>query len=335
VEEFNMENRPRYHSLFWPFILVGVGIVWLLSNLQIIPTVNLGMVFRFWPLLLVFLGLDILFGRRYPWAEALVGVLAIGGVVALLVASPALGIDTGPQTKTETFSAPLGQTTMASYTFETSSAPVEINTSTGSADLISAEITHRGTMKFDVTGTTTKSVKLSEISNPDNWFSWDLSPNKFKWDIQLAPHMATDLVLDGGSGSINMDLTDIMLKSLRAHLGSGSARITMPITVTPYTAEVESGSGSVNLEIPATTDVKLVIDSGSGSINVSVPSDSALRVEIMDTGSGSVNLRSGLEKISTGLELGVSAWRSPGYDKATHKVLIQIQNQGSGSITID
>jgi hypothetical protein len=330
-----MENKPHYRSFFWPFILVGVGLVWLLSNLQIIPTVNLSVIFRFWPLLLVLLGLDILIGRRYRWAGAVIGLLAIGGVIALLIASPALGIDTGAQTKTETFSAPVGQATLVNYNLETSSAPVEIRALKESTELVLANITHRGTIRFEVTGTTSKNVSISEVSDPNTWFNWDFSTDRLKWVIQLSPNVLSDLIIDGGSGSINADLTGVMLQSLRTHLGSGSSRFTLPAFTSPYTAEFESGSGSVNIQIPENADVSVVIDSGSGSINVSTPAGSGLRVEIMDEGSGSLNLRSGLEKVNAGIGLGVSAWQSPDYAQATHKIQIQILSQGSGSITIN
>ncbi|MHB8089227.1 MAG: LiaI-LiaF-like domain-containing protein, partial [Anaerolineaceae bacterium] len=47
-----MDNHPRYRSLFWPILLVGVGIVWLLSNLGLIQQISLGSILKFWPVVL-------------------------------------------------------------------------------------------------------------------------------------------------------------------------------------------------------------------------------------------------------------------------------------------
>jgi len=34
-------EHPRgYRSIFWPILLVGVGVIWLLANLEIIPGWN-------------------------------------------------------------------------------------------------------------------------------------------------------------------------------------------------------------------------------------------------------------------------------------------------------
>lgn len=80
-----MEKEPRPRSLFWPILLVGVGIIWLLSNLGIIQTVSIGSVLKLWPLLLIVLGIEILFSRRYPWVGAVVGLVAIGVVVTIMI----------------------------------------------------------------------------------------------------------------------------------------------------------------------------------------------------------------------------------------------------------
>ena len=55
-----MMHGYRYRSLFWPVVLIGVGVIWLLANLNVIPAGGLWILARFWPLLLVWIGLDIL-----------------------------------------------------------------------------------------------------------------------------------------------------------------------------------------------------------------------------------------------------------------------------------
>ena len=66
-----MSSRPRYRSFFWPMILIGVGLVWFLANINVIPNFNPLALFNLWPLLLIAIGLDLLFGRK----SALVGLL--------------------------------------------------------------------------------------------------------------------------------------------------------------------------------------------------------------------------------------------------------------------
>jgi hypothetical protein len=209
-----MEIHRR--SLFWPIILVGVGITWLMVNLGYIPPINLGQLLKLWPILLIVLGIDIIFGRRYPWAGSVIGLLAVAGIIAFLVMSPSLGVPTTPQVKTETFTEPIGTATSAKYIIEAGSAPVTVEPGTGDGELVHAVITHRSTFHFDVSGTDKKTISLSETTDTNSWLTWDFSNVPTSWKIQLAENVPTEMVLNGGSGSLEVDLTGIALSSLRA-----------------------------------------------------------------------------------------------------------------------
>jgi len=81
----NNDQRNPYHSFFWPVIMLGAGVIWLLVNLSIISTYNLRVLYRLWPVLIILAGLDTLFARRLPLLGALLALLMIGGVIFLLV----------------------------------------------------------------------------------------------------------------------------------------------------------------------------------------------------------------------------------------------------------
>lgn len=330
-----MDNHPRYRSLFWPILLVGVGIVWLLSNLGMIQPVSLGSILKFWPVVLIVIGLDMLLGRRYPWVGGVVGLLAVAGVVAILMFGPQVGITTSSETKSETFTTPLEGVETAEYTFDTSSAPVSITAlDNNQTDLISADITYRGIMRFEVTGSEHTKVWMSEYTDNTSWLNWDFSFDNLKWDIGLSPEVPSDIKLDGGSGSIKMDLTGIQLTSLQTDLGSGSSNITLPVSDETYAVDIQSGSGSVTLRIPDDTSLSLSLDTGSGATSVIIPDDAAVRIEVDDDGSGSFDLPDELMKASDSSNFDIGAWQTPNYDTAQYKILIQVLGQGSGSISI-
>ena len=329
-----MNNPRHHHSFFWPILLVGIGVVWLLVNLGIIAPFNIGTILQLWPLLLVVLGLDILFGRRFAWVGSLFGALAVCGVIAFLVMAPSLGIQTSAQARVENFSAPLNQATSVTYNFETASEPVELYALSDSTNLINANIGHQGTMSFQVDQTSNKAiVQLSETFDSSNWFNWNLSFDQLKWKIGLNPTVPADIKLDGGSGSINADLSGVQLQSLTADLGSGSSNFSLPQMNTPMDAEINSGSGSVNISLPSETNLTLRLQSGSGSVNIDLPANSAVRVEVMDSGSGSLSLPSSFTRSTGDIETG--SWESSDYAQATTRILIQILDRGSGSISIN
>jgi hypothetical protein len=329
-----MENHKR-HSLFWPILLVGIGITWLLVNLGYIPAFNLGQLLKLWPILLIVMGIDIIFGRRYPWAGTVIGLLAVAGIITFMVLSPSLGIQAAPQLKTETFSEPVGAATSAKYYLEGSSAPIAVEAIKTGDELVHAVITHRSIFNFDVSGTDKKTVRLSETTDSSSWLSWDFTTERTNWDVALAQNIPSEMILNGGSGSIDINLSDIELTSLRADMGSGSSDFVLPALKNSYEVEVDSGSGSVQVVIPKDASLTFSLSSGSGSVNVTIPAGSALQVEVFDEGSGSLHLPSGLARVSaagSGNSLGV--WQTAGFDSAKTKIYLKILSQGSGSIDI-
>lgn len=85
------EELRKERSLFWPVLLFGTGILWLLIELHFIHVGSIHALTRLWPLILVFIGLDILVGRRSALVSVLLAVLAVGGVAAIFIFGPQFG----------------------------------------------------------------------------------------------------------------------------------------------------------------------------------------------------------------------------------------------------
>lgn len=327
-----MDNHRNRRSFFWPTLLIGVGLVWLLVNLGVIAPFNVSTILKLWPLLLIVLGMDILFAHRYAWIGSLLGLLAVAGVVGFLILAPRTGSLNNNAVLTEQFSEPVGDAMSADFNFETASEPVEIYSIGGATNLIDANLSHYGTIGFVVSGSTSKSIHLFENTDTSSWLNWNWALNDSKWDIGLNSEIPASIVLDGGSGSINADLSELQLKSLTADLGSGSSNFTLPESNSSLLVNIDSGSGAVNLSLPEKTNLTLRIQSGSGAVNVSLPADAAVQVEVRDSGSGSLHLPSSLNLISGDSETGT--WETEGYAASSVKILIQILDQGSGSVSI-
>jgi len=83
-------GRPsrRGFSALGPAILIGLGIIFLLNTLDILPWSVWGSLWRFWPIILILIGIEILLGRTGAgWGVSLLISLAL---VALLVGAAVL-----------------------------------------------------------------------------------------------------------------------------------------------------------------------------------------------------------------------------------------------------
>ena len=89
--EIQVTRRRSRPSLFWPMVLIGVGTVWLLTNIGVFKAENIVVLARLWPLLLIVAGLDLLFGRSSPNLGAIIGIATVVGVLLLMLVGPSLG----------------------------------------------------------------------------------------------------------------------------------------------------------------------------------------------------------------------------------------------------
>jgi hypothetical protein len=329
-----MDYQSRKSSFFWPVILVGAGVILLLKNFGVLQDFNFHILFRLWPLILVVIGVDLIFGRRFPWAGALIGLLTVGAVIAFLYFAPSLGINQSAGIRTEVLSEPLGNAVSVEYRLDTAAEPVFISALPDSSDIFKATVVHRGYMNYNVTGATNKTVTLSQTTTSEDWFSVIPGLVNLKWDIGLTPAVPVVVNLDGGSGALRVDLEGLNLEALRADLGSGASDFTLPESSTPYTVEIDSGSGAVNLSLADDTGLSLTLSSSSGAVNMWVPQGAALKVEVLDGGSGSMRLPTDLELVRGSGKFENDTWQSAGFDDAEIQVIIRIADRGSGSITI-
>ncbi len=106
-------RRYRYRSLFWPLIVIGAGVIWLLYSLDVFSASNLSVVGLVWPVFVIGIGADLLLGHRSLLAGAAVGVVTLAIIIVLMAVGPGLGWVGNTELKTETFSTAVGEATEA------------------------------------------------------------------------------------------------------------------------------------------------------------------------------------------------------------------------------
>jgi hypothetical protein len=236
-----MENN-RGRSLFWPIVLIGGGLIWLLANLNLIPGLNLRILFRLWPLILIAIGLNLLIGQRAPWLRTIIALGAVAVAILFLVAAPALQIGTPPEVKTDRFTEPIGGADSARVQLDLSIGRSTLRALSDSNNLIDAQLTYIGEIEFTVEGTQEKSVRLRGRDQ-----SFDLDPfsffddNDLAWDIGLTPDIPIDLDIDSGVGETTLDLEQLTLSALNIDSGVGELSVNLPAQADAYTAEVSGG----------------------------------------------------------------------------------------------
>mgnify|MGYP005815464257 CR=1 FL=1 len=311
-----------------------MGLLWLLNSIGTIIDLDLPVLFRLWPLLLIFVGLDFLIGRRNRFIGAILGGLAIAVIVGFSLGGRALGLSPDVQIKTERFQVPIEHAQSGKIELVLTDNPVTIQALSESSNLLDAELTYVGTIYFRTSGASRKTVLLARNEADFLLFSplyWDPS---LDWRIGISPRIPVDIALDGSSGSSQIDLSQLRVNSIKAEMGSGESHWIAPGVLQPATFTLESGSGSVDLQIQNGTQLTLTLSSGSGAVQVRLPAQAAARVDVRHRGSGSIHFpQTWLQTSPEGKTRGEESWASPTYTQGERKVEITIKNAGSGSLT--
>jgi LiaI-LiaF-like transmembrane region len=356
-------RRPyRYRSLFWPVVLIGAGIIWLLYSLDVISVSNLEVLALVWPVFIIGIGVDLIVGHRSPAAGALVGIVTVGIVIVLMMIGPSLDWVGDSEMKTETFSAPVGEATQAQVQIDLSGYAASIHAlpvATGpDRPLLYASVTHWGTVEFAAEGTTSKTVTLKSGSGWRSWLHGGLG-NETPWDIGLDPTLPLSLTVFGSSGSSSADLSGLRaLRSLEVHASSGDSQVKLPVA-DPANAfrldlrlfsssgrmdvqgpdgaalggRVQMSSGDTRVTLGKDSAADLSFNGSSGQFVLTVRPDQALRVEVKKVSSGDVKLPDGLTRVSGEGEKGV--WQTPGYDSAAFRVYLVIESMSSGTVKVE
>jgi hypothetical protein len=297
-------------------VLIGVGVALLLTNLGYLPWASWSVLWRLWPIGLVALGIEILIGRRSTIGAIVSTVLIlalVGGAIALAIYAPnipALATLTQPgEWRTEHVEHPMEDVESASVHLDLISVPCYVSALDDSSNLIEGDITYRGNLIFDVTtlGSGAR-VKLDSIySGPWYW------PHEFpgpdgSWEVRLSPDVPLELNIDSGSGTCDLDLSELQIDGLN----------------------IDSGSGAIDLNLPSGSSFTGSIDMGSGRLSITLPRGVGMRVRL-DSGSGAFRPDGRFELVSGERDDGV--WETEGFNNAETTIELRI-DQGSGSITI-
>lgn len=327
-------RKTGYRSLFWPIVLIAVGVIWLLGNLGVISGTNLVVLFRLWPLLLIVVGLDLLFGRQSPVIGALIGVGAVVVIIVLMLVGPSIGLGAPEMDITrDSYSESRGDATSATIDLDLSVGTTSIQALTDSSDLFAAEVSHVGTMDYSAEGETQKTIRLKQDDTRINFFEgfgflgavFD-SEQDLYWKVGLSPDVPIDLTINAGVGESNLDLSQLELSGLDIDIGVGQLDLRLPAADSAYDAKLRGGAGNVTITIADDADLTLDINGGVGNFNIDVPDNAAVRINA-DIGLGDVTVLGDFNKI------GSDTWETSDYSEAARRITIDFEG-GVGQLTV-
>jgi len=296
--------RRHYRSYFWPVVLIVIGLIAVLVELNIISADRLYRLADLWPLILIVIGLELIVRRTAHGMTvdiATVLILLIAGIGAIGYVAAGPPIPAGTQTLVA--ADPLGTLTAASVDLEVGAADLTVvGDSSLGADLYKAVVTYSGS-KPDVT--LDRSTGALRISQQGEFGIFGI--HQLTIDLHINPSVTWSFSLNSGATNATLNLTDVNLTALEANDGA----IKLDLTVGPP-------KGIVPLRV----------NGGAPNVRFHRPSGSAVSVQLSG---GALNLTADGHHTAA---IGSASWQSDGYAGATDAYSIKV-NGGACSVTVD
>lgn len=338
-------RKKTSRSMLGPVLLIALGIFLLLANLGMLPDLNWGMALRLWPLLLIFIGLNIIvrqvgrpFGTILSFIVALLAVGVFGYVLFFADQTPIFDrlnrLSQGKIERSE-ISVPLQDVATAEINIHANSQGATITNLVDSNNLLEGEITHRGELILESNVVGSRANVNLETKADQDWFlrlnpiQWFKSIDESIWTIALNPRIPLELLLDLGSGPAFLELEELELINLNVDGASGSTELLLPDG--DYGVEYDVGSGSVSATLATSGRQSLNFYGGSGGLKIIVPVEAEVRL-VAEDGSGTLHVMDGrFEKVLD--QDNEEIWQTPGFEKSPDRAILFV-DIGSGSVTI-
>jgi hypothetical protein len=332
-----MRRESHNGPSIWAFILIALGVIWLLFEAHILSGANLAVLFRLWPVVLIAFGLELLIGRNSRALSLLIGAVTIVLLLVLMIVGPSLGLAPTAEIEMAQYSEPLDDATAAQINLNLSVGSTRIEAGSTST-LFDADLRYIGDLEYTVSESGgEKYVVMSAKNDNTNIFdflglslrSQDQDDEELYWNIGLSPAVPLDLRLSGGLGTSTLDLSNLQVTNLSYDGGVGETTISLPGSGS-YDLDMKGGVGSTRITFMDGANVDATINAGVGEIVLDVPDTAAVRVET-EGGLGGVTVP--FPRINTSDDEQDGVWESSSYASADARITIHFKG-GVGGLVV-
>lgn len=275
-----LDGLIRRDGFIVPVLFIGVGSLLLLDNLGYLAISALDFILRLWPVLLIAIGFDIIFGRRSIWLSL------VGAVIVLAVLAGALWLYQGrvgaaQVGEGEQISQELSGAEAARIVLSPAIASLRVGALEDGDELIAGVIQpgRNQTLDQDISQEGGRIVVRLGVQGGPVIFTGNAT--RLLWDLGLNPDVPLDLDVDLGVGETDLDLSGLELESLSLDFGVGDASVILP-AVGEYQATIDGGIGQIEVILPQGLEARVRVDNGIAA--VSLPDELSQNGEIYTTG---------------------------------------------------
>lgn len=252
------EKRPRRnYAPVWGIFLLFLGIVFLLQTLNVLPWELWGTLWRFWPVLIILIGLGFLLVRFNVWlVSGVVLVLLFGCLgIAIWLYEPS----SPPGEITQSYSEPLDGLEQAQVEIDFSLGTLTVNSlPPGSLNFVEADSTVRNAdmrvdfRRKDSEGKLYLTKEQGNVPFP--------SDGDNRYQVRLTRNIPLTLDIKSSASDNELDLSELQVTELRLNMDAGNCKVTMPSSTETVNAYIKANVANLEVDIPDGVAAKIQAD---------------------------------------------------------------------------
>ena len=251
------KQRREHYVPVWGIFLLFLGIVFLLQTFNVLPWGLWGTLWRFWPVLLIVVGLSILLRRYNRWLVSVLILALFFACLGIAICQYESSLPAGETIKS--FSAPLDNLERAQ---------IQINFTAGSLTMGSLPATSPNFVEAD-SGMKNGDMRTSFHrqdseatlhlrTEQTNRRFWDEDENS--WEIRLTRNIPLTIDVKSAVGNLDLDLSELKVTELQMEIDAGNYIVNMPSSVGTTRAYIEANIANIEVTIPEGVAAKLKVD---------------------------------------------------------------------------
>ncbi len=247
----------RIGTLITGLLLVLTGVVFFLINLGYGSWVSIHEIGKFWPILLIIIGLSFLGKGRIPhWIAYLLIILSVGAVAAYMLLEEQAPLNNETISKSGLTISRQQYPAVKESNLRINYGGGQLFINPGTQDWLKADFSNKQIKQEIEARGQNLQVDLSQTQ-------YNLTPhtqNLNRWQVELSPELTWNLDMDTGAMDGNINLYGIPLRELKCNLGAGNMVFILGNNGANSNIKMEAGASNVKLVIDEDTGVRIKLD---------------------------------------------------------------------------
>jgi hypothetical protein len=249
------EPRRLVGVPIWGILLLFLGVIFLLQTLNVLPWGLWETLWRFWPALIIIIGLGILLRRYNVWLVSLLVLAILGACLGIAIwqygASPSI----------KSYSEPLGDMERAQIEVDFTVGNITIGSlPPSSLNFVEADSEVRGrdgsmNVDFHQQDSEGRLYLSTERVNQPFW-----GGDGIRWELNFTINIPLTLNIKSAASNMELTLSELKVTELRLDIDAGNCKVTVPSSAGITDIKVEVDVANIELTIPDEVAAKIWAD---------------------------------------------------------------------------